>query len=109
MEQPSGRRAGTSCSLPSWLWRRPWNEGDAVWEHCFAFQWDAPVRVEDHDILDNGEHAMALLDIVVGSGEDQRSWKTAEVVHLRDGLIAERWAFTERQAELDEIARQAAD
>lgn len=28
---------------------------DAVWEHFFAFQWDAPVRVEDHDILDNGE------------------------------------------------------
>lgn len=82
---------------------------DAVWEHFFAPQWDAPVRVEDHDILDNGEHAVALLDIVVGSGEDERSWKTAEVVHLRDGLIAERWAFTERQAELDEIARQAAE
>lgn len=82
---------------------------EAVWQNFFAPLWEAPVRVEDHDILDNGDHAVAVATLIVDSGGQELRWKGTEVVHVEDGKITERWAFRERQEELDDVARQMSD
>ncbi|MFA9432271.1 nuclear transport factor 2 family protein [Egicoccus sp. AB-alg2] len=33
---------------------------DEIWETFFDPQWDAPRQMEIHDVLDNGEHVVAL-------------------------------------------------
>lgn len=82
---------------------------DAVWENFFAPIWDAPVRVEDHDIADTGEHVIAIADLVFDLGDSTRSWRVVEVAHYDDdGRATERWGFTDDQADLDAFIEQMA-
>lgn len=80
---------------------------DAVWENFFQFLWEAPARVEDHDILDNAEHTVAIGEFVFDLEDEQKTWKFVEVTHMNEtGKLKERWALVERQDELDQFARQ---
>ena len=78
-----------------------------VWERFFAPLWEAPVRTEVHDILDNGEHVVALAQVVFDVPDGPRSWKVCEVCHCNAaGQVTERWATVENEQEFIEFARR---
>lgn len=48
-----------------------------------------------HDVLGNDEHVVALMDVTVGTGDEDFSYRTAELYHISDGQITERWSMAE--------------
>ncbi|MEO7119115.1 MAG: nuclear transport factor 2 family protein [Candidatus Limnocylindrales bacterium] len=55
----------------------------------YQIAWDA------HDILASGDHAVALMNATATRGTKTLHYRTAEIYHIRDGQIAERWAFSD--------------
>ena len=53
------------------------------------------IRTETHDIVANDEHAIQLLTATATIGDRQLVYRTAEIFHMRDGKITERWAFSD--------------
>lgn len=56
---------------------------------------DFEIQTEVHDIVANDEHCIALVDATATRGDRTLAYRTAEIVHLRDGKITERWAFSD--------------
>ena len=48
-----------------------------------------------HDILASDDHAIALVEATATRGGRTLTYRTAEIYHIRDGRIAERWAFSD--------------
>jgi hypothetical protein len=88
-------------------WRSPLAgpiEGrDALTEGFFEPQREAPLRLDTHDVLANGEHLVSIGTLDVDLGAETRSFRFTECCHTRDGRISERWVFVEDQQGLDEI------
>jgi uncharacterized protein len=59
---------------------------------------DFEIRTEVHDVVANDEHAVALVSANATRGGRTIAYRTAEIVHLRDGKITERWAFSDDTA-----------
>jgi ketosteroid isomerase-like protein len=81
---------------------------DKIWETFFAPQWDTPRQMEIHDVLDNGEHIVALGAVSFSGADGGVRFKTVEVYHHEDGLLTERWFFVDRRQELDRLLDQIA-
>lgn len=84
------------------------NGRDELWKGFFAQAWEAPFRVEDHEVTGTDEHAVAVFDLVVSSGDGEKRWKGVEICRIADGKLVERWSFTDRQDELDAFLKQMA-
>jgi ketosteroid isomerase-like protein len=77
-----------------------------VWESFFAPLWQAPVRTEVHDILDNGEHVVSLASVVFDLPDGTRSWNFAEICHYDDaGRATQRWALVEHEQDFVDFAQ----
>ncbi len=50
---------------------------------------------EVHDILANDDHAIALGTAHATHGDRSLTYRTAEIYHVRDGKVTERWAFSD--------------
>jgi len=50
---------------------------------------------ELHDVVANDDHVVALITATVTKDGETFTYRTAEIAHLRDGKITERWAFAE--------------
>ncbi len=55
----------------------------------------AGIKTDTHDILANDEHAIALVTATATMGDQELVYRTAEIYHMRDGKITERWAFSD--------------
>ena len=55
----------------------------------------AGIKIDTHDILANDEHAIALVTATATMGDQELVYRTAEIYHIRDGKITERWAFSD--------------
>jgi ketosteroid isomerase-like protein len=55
--------------------------------------WD--INGEVHDVVANDEHAIALVDATARKDGQEFHYRTAEIVHMRDGKITARWAFSD--------------
>lgn len=55
-----------------------------------------------HDILASDAHAIALVEASATRGGQTLTYRTAEIYHIRDGKVAERWAFSD---DTDRIVR----
>jgi ketosteroid isomerase-like protein len=55
----------------------------------------ASIRTETHDVLANDEHAIQLVTATATLGDRSFTYRTAEIYHVRDGKITERWAFSD--------------
>jgi ketosteroid isomerase-like protein len=53
-----------------------------------------------HDVVGNDDHVVALVEAQATRGGGALSYRTAEIFHVRDGLITERWAFSDDTAEI---------
>ena len=48
-----------------------------------------------HDILASDDHAIALVEATATRAGKTLTYRTAEIYHLKDGKITERWAFSD--------------
>lgn len=48
-----------------------------------------------HDVIANYEHAISPIEITARRGDRTLTSRTAEIYHVRDGKIAERWTFSD--------------
>lgn len=59
---------------------------------------DFEIRTEIHDVVANDEHGVALVNATATRGGRSLAYRTAEILHLRDGKVTERWAFADDTA-----------
>jgi len=64
--------------------RRAWGAVDYEW-----------VGETTHDVIANDEHAVSLLEATARRGGTTFTFRTAEIYHMRDGQISERWVFSD--------------
>ena len=55
----------------------------------------AGIKVETHDVVGNDDHVIALVTATATMGDQELVYRTAEIYHMRDGKITERWAFSD--------------
>jgi ketosteroid isomerase-like protein len=54
------------------------------------------ITTDVHDILANDEHAIAMVEAHATRGDGKTlDYRTTEIVHIRDGKVTERWAFSD--------------
>ena len=56
---------------------------------------DWQITAKVHDVVANDDHAIALVEAHATRGDRTLDYRTAEIVHIRDGKLAERWAFSD--------------
>jgi ketosteroid isomerase-like protein len=57
---------------------------------------DWTITADIHDVVANDDHAIALVNATGTRGEGRTlQYRTAEIVHVRDRKIVERWAFSD--------------
>ncbi len=66
----------------------------AVIEQMAVFE-DVEFELDVHDVLANDEHTIALAAVTVRAGDQEFSYRVAEIVHFNDGKVTERWAFSD--------------
>jgi ketosteroid isomerase-like protein len=55
--------------------------------------WD--ITAEVHDVVANDEHAVALVNATARKDGEEFHYRTAEIVHMKDGKVTARWAFSD--------------
>jgi uncharacterized protein len=55
----------------------------------------ASITAKMHDVVANDEHCIQLLTATAKMGDQELVYRTAEIYHMRDGKITERWAFSD--------------
>jgi ketosteroid isomerase-like protein len=56
-----------------------------------------------HDILANDDHVVGLFDATATRAGRTFNYRTAEIFHVRNGKIVERWAFSDDTAAIAEF------
>ena len=56
---------------------------------------EADFTIDIHDVVGNDQHVVGLIEADVGMGDRRLRYRTAEIAHMRDGQITERWAFSD--------------
>jgi ketosteroid isomerase-like protein len=64
---------------------------------------DADLTTEIHDVVAGDEHVVALVQATARRGARSLTYRTAEILHVRDGKIAARWAFSDDTAAITEF------
>lgn len=64
---------------------------------------DYSITGETHDVLASDDHAITLVNATATRGGKTFHYRTAEIYHVRDGKIAERWAFSDDTAAIAEF------
>jgi hypothetical protein len=59
---------------------------------------DFTITASTHDVVANDEHAIALVNATATRGGRTLDYRTAEIFHIRDGRVVERWAFSDDTA-----------
>ncbi len=67
---------------------------DAVMASMSGFA-DIDFTGEVHDVVANDDHLIGLINAHVKVGDQEISYRTAEIIHMSDGKITERWAFSD--------------
>ena len=67
----------------------------ALMERFSGMPEGASIKTETHDVLANDEHAIQLVTATATMGDQSLVYRTAEIYHMKDGKITERWAFSD--------------
>jgi ketosteroid isomerase-like protein len=59
---------------------------------------DFEITATTHDVVGNDEHVIALVNATATRGDRILHYRTAEIFHVRDGKVVERWAFSDDTA-----------
>lgn len=52
-------------------------------------------EIDLHDVVGNDDHVIGLVEATVGMGDQSFTYRSAEIVHVEDGKVTERWAFSD--------------
>ena len=74
---------------------QPLRGKQALMERFSGMPEGASIKVDTHDVVANDEHAIALVTATASMGGQSLTYRTAEIYHMRDGKITERWAFSD--------------
>jgi ketosteroid isomerase-like protein len=58
---------------------------------------------ELHDVVANDDHTIALVETTATRGGRSLTYRTAEIMHVRDGKVTARWAFSDDTAAINEF------
>jgi ketosteroid isomerase-like protein len=61
---------------------------------------DFSITAEVHDVTASDDHVIALVKAHATRGSETLDYNTAEIFHLRDGKVVERWAFSDDTARI---------
>ena len=61
----------------------------------------ASFSVDLHDVIANDDHVVELVTATVTMGDKTFTYRTAEILHVRDGKITARWAFSDDTAAIN--------
>jgi len=64
---------------------------------------DYTITAELHDVTASDDHVVALVRAHATKGDQTFDYNTAEIFHLRDGKVSERWAFSDDTAAIVEF------
>ena len=64
---------------------------------------DASITADTHDVVANDEHCIQLVTATARMGDRELVYRTAEIYHMRDGKITERWAFSDDTERINEF------
>ena len=56
---------------------------------------DYTVHIDLHDVVANDDHLIALVDATAERNGRTLHYRTAEIMHIRDGKLTHRWAFSD--------------
>jgi uncharacterized protein len=59
---------------------------------------DYEITGQLHDVVGNDDHTIALVTAHATRGSKVLDYRVAEIYHMRDGKIIERWAFSDDTA-----------
>ena len=62
---------------------------------------DYEITGETHDVVANDDHTIALVTATATRGGRTFTYRVAEIYHIRDGKITERWAFSDDTAAIN--------
>ena len=68
---------------------------EAVLERFSSMPEGATIKTETHDVVANDEHLIQLVTATATMGDQELVYRTAEIYHVRDGKVTERWAFSD--------------
>jgi uncharacterized protein len=75
----------------------------ALMERFASMPEGATIKAETHDVVANDEHAIQLVTATATIGDRQLVYRTAEIYHMRDGKVTERWAFSDDTERINEF------
>lgn len=52
-------------------------------------------EVDMHDVLATDDHVVGLVTATVRVGDETFTYRTAEIAHVEEGKVTERWAFSD--------------
>lgn len=55
----------------------------------------ASITTETHDIVGNDDHVVQLVTATATMGDKSLVYRTAEILHMKDGKVTARWAFSD--------------
>jgi ketosteroid isomerase-like protein len=61
------------------------------------------ITPEIHDVIANDEHLIALINATAERDGKTLEYRTAEIFHVRDGKVTQRWAFSDDTARIAEF------
>ena len=64
---------------------------------------DWEVTGELHDVVANDDHVVALVSAHATRNGKTLDYRTAEIMHVKDGKITARWAFSDDTAAINEF------
>jgi uncharacterized protein len=56
---------------------------------------DSSITWDQHDLLASDDHVVAMGTATATRGDRSLVYRTAEIYHVRDGKVSERWAFSD--------------
>ena len=67
----------------------------ALMERWSGMPEGASITAEAHDTVGNDEHVVQLVTATAKMGDQELVYRTAEIYHMKDGKVTERWAFSD--------------
>lgn len=64
---------------------------------------DFTITADLHDVTASDDHVIALVKAHATKGDQTLDYNTAEIFHVKDGKITERWAFSDDTARIVEF------
>ena len=80
--------------------------GKAALMESMSMMESVDFEVDLHDVTASDDHVVGLVTATVRAGGQQFTYRTAEIAHVKDGKISERWAFSDDTQAINEFFAQ---